>query len=69
MFLDHPRIAVTELRRDDSERNSLHGEPTRVGMAQSMEADFWLDPRRFAGCGQWPGLLGFLPRLAVVPDQ
>src|SRR5258705_9571214 len=69
MFLDHPRIGVTELSRDHRERHAAHREPAGIGMAQRVEVGWRIDACRRAGCRERALLLGFAPSPAIRSEE
>lgn len=61
VLLDHPRIAVPELRGDDGEGGTIHGEMAGVDVAQDVERNRRFNLRNFAHIFQSPGLMRLLP--------
>ncbi len=68
MSLDHPRVGVAELGRDDRERYALHREARRVSVPQPMERN-GDDPGHRAGGLKGALLIRPSPSVAVCPQQ
>ena len=69
MFLDHPRIAMAQLRRDHRERHAAHGKPARIGVAQPVKIRWRISLRHRTGRGERALLLGFGPRSTVLSQE
>ena len=61
MFLRDARISMPQLLRDNLQGHTLHRQPTRVGVAQHVEADGRDDISGGARAFEWSRMVGFGP--------
>ena len=59
MLLDHAGIGMAQLRRDHRNRHAAHRKPAGVGMAQTVEAEWRIDPGCLTSRAERALLLGF----------
>jgi hypothetical protein len=65
MSLDHARVGVAKVLRDDQQRGSSHDREASPRMTQRMEVQRWQDFRVFARRLQGAMLVRFAPRRTV----
>src|SRR6266851_5239120 len=61
MQLRHPCIGVSEIFRNDGKRYARHDAEGTIGVAQSMERDWWADACSRASLRQGATFMRFLP--------
>src|SRR3954452_7769198 len=69
MLLYHPGIGMPELRCNHRKGYAAHCEPAGVGVAERVKVRGWVESCRSAGSRKWALLLGFAPRLPVLPHE